>query len=575
MDATYSPETPFAYTGIGSLLAIPLRVPPNQRAYSWKAEQINDLLNDFENAMAESDAGEREYFLGSIVITSSGDDARPAVVDGQQRLASVTMIYAAIRDYLVDHEELETASDLEKEYLYSRHKWTKERTARLKLSDEDADFFERSVVARIGSDVRQAKRARKVPDSHKRISRAFELISDRIRRIAQGSQDPNKILQEWEEFLQKSVKVLVLMVRDESRAYQIFETLNDRGLELAIADLLKNFMLGKAGKRNFDQVRFHWNTAVSRLGGDAIVKRFIHHFWASKNGLVRERELYKRIRRSIRNERQALDFTVELAGSADNYAAILDADSPIWSRVGTRGKEYVSDLKTLKMEQYKPLLLSVLDTFDPENPNELKKVLELLVVWSVRFQASQELGSSEIERFYPEAAQAVRQEKLETAAKLAERFGGQVPADGVFRAKFKTVTVENRQTARYYLRKLENRARAETGRKEHGIIADENIVTLEHILPQGADLRMWPRFDEDEFKANLNRLGNLTLLLQDTNRDVSNLSFDVKRPVYQSQEALITKKAAEPEEWSSAAVEARQEWLADLAVREWPLAIDR
>ena len=167
------------------------------------------------------------------------------------------MIYADIRDYLVDHEELETASDLEKEYLYSRHKWTKERTARLKLSDEDADFFERSVVARIGSDVRQAKRARKVPDSHKRISRAFELISDRIRRIAQGSQDPNKILQEWEEFLQKSVKVLVLMVRDESRAYQIFETLNDRGLELAIADLLKNFMLGKAGKRNFDQVRFH------------------------------------------------------------------------------------------------------------------------------------------------------------------------------------------------------------------------------------------------------------------------------------------------------------------------------
>jgi len=105
------------------------------------------------------------------------------------------------------------------------------------------------------------------------------------------------------------------------------------------------------------------------------------------------------------------------------------------------------------MEQYKPLLLSVLDTFDPENPNELKKVLELLVVWSVRFQASQELGSSEIERFYPEAAQAVRQEKLETAAKLAERFGGQVPADGVFRARFKTLTVENRQTARVLFEK--------------------------------------------------------------------------------------------------------------------------
>jgi len=574
METTYSPETPFTYIGIGSLLAMPLRVPPNQRAYSWKAEQINDLLNDFESAMAESDAGEREYFLGSIVIISN-DENRPAVVDGQQRLASVTMIYAAIRDYLLEHDEKETAADVEKEYLYSRHKWTKERTARLKLSDEDAHFFERNVVAKDGSGTRETKRVRKGPDSHKRILKAFELISDRIRRIAHGSREPNKVLQEWEEFLQKSVKVLVLTVRDDSRAYQIFETLNDRGLELAIADLLKNFVFGKAGKRNFDQVRFHWSKAVSRLGGDAIVKRFIHHFWASKNGLVRERELYKHIRRSIRNERQALDFTVELARSADNYAAILDADSPVWSRVGTRGRECVSDLKLLKMEQYKPLLLSCLDTFDPEKPNELKKILELLVIWSVRFQATQELGSSEIERFYPEAAQAVREEKIDIAAKLAKRFGGQVPADGVFRARFKTLTVENRQLARYYLRKLENRARVESGSREHVMIADEDIVSLEHILPQGADLMEWPEFDEDEFKANLNRLGNLTLLLRDTNRDLSNLPFNVKRPVYQSQEALITKKAGESEEWSPAAIEARQEWLADLAVREWPLTIDR
>src|SRR5207248_7766874 len=136
---------------------------------------------------------EREYFLGSIVITASEDASRPAVVDGQQRLASVTMIYAAIRDYLVDHGEKDTADDVEKEYLYSRHKWTKEGTARLKLSDEDADFFERTVVARVNSEARQTKRVRKVPDSHKRIAKAFELISDRIRSIAQGSHDPNKV----------------------------------------------------------------------------------------------------------------------------------------------------------------------------------------------------------------------------------------------------------------------------------------------------------------------------------------------------------------------------------------------
>jgi hypothetical protein len=103
------------------------------------------------------------------------------------------------------------------------------------------------------------------------------------------------------------------------------------------------------------------------------------------------------------------------------------------------------------------------------------------------------------------------------------------------------------------------------------MIANEDIVSLEHILPQGADLVLWPKFDEDEFKANLNRVGNLTLLLQDTNRDLSNLPFSVKRPVYQKQDALITRRAGEVEEWSPQTIEERQEWLADLAVREWPL----
>ena len=94
-------------------------------------------------------------------------------------------------------------------------------------------------------------------------------------------------------------------------------------------------------------------------------------------------------------------------------------------------------------------------------------------------------------------------------------------------------------------------------------------------MPQGADLSSWTTFDDDEFKANLNRLGNLTLLLKGANRDLSNLPFNTKRPVYQKQEALITKKAGEFDEWSPGAIDKRQEWLAELAVREWPLTLEK
>lgn len=565
------------HLGIGTLLKRPLAVPANQRAYSWKDDQIDDLVNDIKSAIDQGGSAERDYFLGSIVLTSSSDFARPWVVDGQQRLASVMMIYAAIRDYLANHGESGIAEDVADDFLRNKDKWTKVESSRLQLSDEDSGFFERYVLpAPDSSDRKALKVGKRAPDSHRRIEKAFSKISQAIAAFADAAPKPLDALRQWETYLEHNVKVLVLTVPDESRAYQIFETLNDRGLDLAIADLLKNYIFGKVGKTKLNQAKHHWATAlatVSADGRETLIKRFIHHFWSSHHGLTRERLLYKRIRDDIRNENKALSFVQQLASSAYNYAAILSPDNELWSGTGTTGRRFVGALKMLQMEQYKPLLLACLDTFNPNKPTELVKVLRLLVSWSVRFQITQKLGSSEIEIFYPTAAKTVRDEKVTTAAQLIKLFKTKIPGDALFESEFSTYSEDNERLARYYLHAIEDVLWSDAGGGEEEISKNEGQVNLEHVLPLQAKLSEWRAFDEETAKVNKTRLGNQTLLREKWNRELSNRPFNQKREVYQRSVVKITKPILDYKSWSPDAVSERQNWLAKVAVRAWPLDI--
>ena len=102
---------------------------------------------------------------------------------------------------------------------------------------------------------------------------------------------------------------------------------------------------------------------------------------------------------------------------------------------------------------------------------------------------------------------------------------------------------------------------------------DESEVNLEHILPQQPRLGEWPEFDEETAKVNKYRLGNQTLLLEEWNRESSNSAFDVKRKMYERSAVEITKSILENKIWSPETILERQSWLADIAVRAWPLGV--
>ncbi|MFC1943801.1 DUF262 domain-containing protein, partial [Chloroflexota bacterium] len=361
--------------GIGrAILNKMLAVPFYQRSYAWEDKHILDLFSDTTSAI---DKGESEYFLGTIVTTKN-DTPRPEVSDGQQRLATVTMLLAAIRDYFINTGDNDRASNITLRYLYTQDLSTLDTIPKLCLNDADNEFFLKRILTPPASPDRAIEPSK---ESHKKIARASVLAKD---FIAQNAQLPNSTarLASLVEYITDSLKVIWVSVPDDANAFTIFETLNDRGLALAISDLLKNYLFGIASDR-VSEVQQRWIQMVSTLEAmddEAIIVTYIRHFWSSKYGSTREKELYNQIKKYVRNKTQALEFSTELAENAKLYSAMLNPSHELWQTYGPTARDHMNTLNLLRMIQIRPLVLSVLSKFSTP---EIQKTLRLMVSWVV------------------------------------------------------------------------------------------------------------------------------------------------------------------------------------------------
>jgi hypothetical protein len=547
--------------GIGrALMNKDLSVPLYQRVYAWEERHVLDLFQDINTAIQK---GETQYFLGSIVTTKN-ETARPEVADGQQRLATVAILLAAIRDYFYNNDDKDRASTLTSTFLHRKDLATLEVIPKLKLNDTDNDFF----LKRILTDPDSPDRAvEATTTSHRKIGRAAELAKEHITKVAK-SPNPTQKLADLVEFIQDGVHVIWVSVSDDSNAFTIFETLNDRGLALAISDLLKNYLFG-ISKERLQEVQNRWVSMMGTLEaieGGEIAVTFIRHWWSSKHGLIREKELYSHIKDHVRNKSQAVEFVTELAESVRLYTALLNASHELWEEYGTTTRQHMETLNLMRMIQIRPLLLAILHKFETD---EVRDALRLMVSWVVRFLITGGLGGGTLEKHYCQAARDIRDDKIGTARMLTQALRDVIPGDTKFKSAFETATVSKQYLARYYLRALEKQSRGEL---EPELVPNDNqeMVTLEHILPQTLS-PSWSHFSEESHAAFVNRLGNLALLKARINTGVGNDSFDFKKQFYKSSAYELTSVVARKAKWNARAISERQTRLATLAVKAWPL----
>lgn len=546
--------------GIGHLLADRLlAIPDYQRSYSWNIDEVGELWDDINKAMQ---IGAKEYFLGSVVTTTT-NSKRQQVIDGQQRLATVSLLYAAMRDIFKERSD-ERASDIERDLLGKKNMATRQLEPRITLNAEDNDIFQRIVQ---GS--RDALGLTATHESHRRLVNAYDLLRARLDALILGLPAENwqAPLIKWHEYVLLSAKVIEVHVLNENRAFVIFETLNDRGLNLSTADLLKGHLFGMSATR-IEECKVAWSQSMAPFsghkdGGDA--DTFLRHYWASTRGVARVKALFSEMRAHVDSEQEAVDLAKDLARSAPLWANMFDRDAEYWKSYSDRHKAALETLSQLKVEQCRPLLLAAMRSLPQA---EVAEILGLLISWSVRWFVTGGGSAGVTERLYAEAAREISDGRLTSASAVANKFADRVPTDRDFKSVFATSTVRRGWLARYYLVALEKTA---AGEEQPELVpnTDRTEVNLEHVLPRNADPGDWPTFSRDELADMKLMMGNQVLLRQKDNTSLGNGDFASKRPILLQSKLLLTKEVGQREAWTPDAIKERQTRLADLAVRTW------
>ncbi|MFD8924934.1 DUF262 domain-containing protein [Streptomyces mirabilis] len=549
----------FQLVGVAELIEMQeMRVPIYQRSYRWRPDaEVSQYWSDLLHAFDETD----EYFLGTVVLTTEGDGSRKTIIDGQQRIVTTSLLLAAIRDHLKDRGN-EKFSVIERDYLAKETLQSEGKDPRLVLNPEDDSIFS-SIVSGDADPGATDGKASAVMKAYAFLSEAMGVVADAV-----GDESEKRLLQ-WAAFLRERVRLGVIEVPSESDAYVIFETLNNRGADLTTADLLKNYIFGKAGSE-LDKVRDYWMRTLGALelsAADSKFTAFLRHYWSSRYGSTRERDLYAKIKERVRTKAQASQFAIDLSRAAEKYAAITNPGHEFWTNLDYAGKADLQILARFNLAPNRPLLLAAMDKFSEV---ELKKLLRAVVSWSVRGTVTETINSGTTEERYCDAAVAIRGGQVKSVKSVRERLGSTIPSDDQFKEAFAIMRVPKNVTARYYLLALE---RFEAKNPEPELVPNEDgdKLNLEHVLPQNATLADWPTFKTADERYNwAYRLGNMTLLQKGKNGKIGNKPFAVKAPILQSSAINLTAAVGQHPTWTAVEIAARQKSLAETAVLAWP-----
>ena len=554
----------FSRLGIGKAITHNrLMVPPNQRDYAWREENVVRLLQDFSNAI---DKG--IYFLGCIVLTRSKNSESLEIADGQQRLATSSILLASIRDRLFRMGDTVLVNSIENDFLFTTIRATRENVARLTLNTNDHEFYRKRILTRPDSPDRKV---RAKGESQESIDEAANLISTHIGRILKplSPQDHISTLTKWADFIENGAQVIVLTVPDDLDAFQMFETLNDRGLRTSQADLVKNHLFREAGTK-INEAQQQWATmkgALESLGIEDPTLTYLRHLTISMYGHMVTREVFEKIKNKISGRGPTISFLQKVAEHASDYVALLTQDHQKWNDYPDGIRKSVDTMNLLQPVPARPLMLSIAYKFIPK---EAEKAFRLFVRWTVRLLIVGGGRSGAVEESYAACAVKVVEGKITTAKEIFTEMKRIIPNDAVFEEEFAKARVSKTFLARYYLRALELYKKRQPD--PEWVPNESTVINLEHVLPQNPGVG-WSNIDVDTADAYYKRLGNMALMQATKNSIIGNSKFSDKQAALKASTYFLTKEIGEESSWTQSEIDGRQKRLAQLAVKTWPIDI--
>ncbi|PAD25233.1 hypothetical protein CHH62_13165 [Niallia circulans] len=540
-------------------------IPDYQREYAWtKDDQVYDFWMDLESAVNE---GRSNHFFGQVVIHDSAVENKKYIIDGQQRTSTSVIFLAVLRDLFNELHQTSNFAPAQNKFEDIRLKyigrWSEEENElRLTLGNIDQNYFMRNIQIgkpNINTETEEA--------SHKRIKEAYLYFEEQLRgKLFEHSEarEQYELLLKYYNMFLTNFRLMYVETDELNEAFIIFETLNARGKDLETSDLLKNHLFRTSG-RSIEKIKGEWSKTVDNLDNIDITK-FLRHFWNSKNRFVREKDLFKSIRSKVNTPKQCEAFMTDFYEMSEVYKTLVNPNDEAFT-TDTKLIKVLKNLKIIKASSFYPIILALASNKYNEETQEgfldedITKVASCIESLLVRNCVVAGRVANKYEVLFADIAYSISEKQLISVNEICEKIKADTLNDEEFESSFKTLSIKSVTVAKYLLRAINDFVDPEVH-----VIEDNSRIHLEHIMPKSVG--EWI-IEGEHHKKYLNRIGNLTLLGNEYNRQLQNKVFDQKKQTYNRSSLNITKSLVQYDKWTIEDIEKRQDALFEIARLRW------
>ena len=520
-------------------------------------DNVEDLFTDLNNYMKAKD--DDEYLFGQIIIHEETIDGniKLNIVDGQQRLATVTIFVCAVRDILdkysydYRYEIPQSISQIINNVVGIYDEFIKD--LRLTLNIENKQFFLNYIQLCNHKYCAES-------DSDKLIKEAYNLLYQKLDNYVVDKSDPKTTFNSYFEILNTlTSNFIVSFVKTTTlaKAFVIFETLNYRGQPLQVSDLLKNYYYSMIDA-DHDYLKSKWLDMIDETNrpSKCSSSQYIRYYWNSFNSIARAKDLYGSIVRSQNSNPNfdVYDFLEDLIRCSELYVSMVDFKKK--SIFDDETRSILKLMREANASSFFPLIIAI---YRKQEIDQAKPVLKAIASMILRNQVLLKMTANSNEIFFAGLAlEYTNGEK--TIDDLIKNIYSKAMDDSKIKSAFKEFS-PNQSLAKQLLFSIYDL-------KNPGLQIKESDVHLEHIMPKNKD--KW-KISEDVQKIYHKRFGNMTLLYKTDNLSIKNSSYDVKRETYLKSKIEDTRNIGINNlEWTDTQIESRQDELYNDFVNTWP-----
>ncbi|BDP35031.1 DUF262 domain-containing protein [Vibrio parahaemolyticus] len=529
-------------------------IPAYQRPYSWSPDNAEQLIDDIYQSYLSD---ENEYFIGSMICINKGNNTFE-VVDGQQRLTTLSLIVSELKK-LIDFQGVK--DDLQKRILPIDVYSDETDEPRLVVRKKEHDLYKFFIL----QDKKEYK-PEKPTDTEQLFIDNASVVRKYLCDKEQG--DLKKIA----KYILQNVFIVFVQTDDFASSFRLFNVLNNRGLPLSNADLLKNTLFESASslKKDSSQIESAWSQIEDMVGVNKLDKFLTLHKLSEKKD--RDRVLQKGLDSfvtSLQNDfgGDAVEMSLMLVNSAKNYTKLADIEFENLSL-----KRKIASLTNLATDEWIPPVMAFINRMTRESDLTWPEFNDFVAAFEKVYMHGwlKKQVKSQREMVCYSALVAINNGK--SFSEIIEHVNQHADNAGFIEALDQDL-YEPRPNQVNLIKAILLRLDLEQ-QDESVIKTYTGRITIEHILPQRLANEYWTsRFNSNDHAMWLHKLGNLTLISGSKNSEAQNSDFEKKKAIYEKLNNKssfdLTRDICKVSEWDIFSLKERHELLKRSLVELW------